>query len=131
MSRINRVAAVAAMLIAAATLRAQEYNETVTKKLTFHGGRVSIEHRFGKIEIRTHSGNVVDVKATIRASSAEIGRSISVATTDSSSGVSIITKYPEGHWTSRNGDTSYSVDYEIEMPANAPLTIRNRFGNIA
>src|SRR2546430_12343508 len=82
MSRINRVAAVAAMLIAAATLHAQEYNETVTKKMTFHGGRGSIENPLGKNENRTHSGHLVDVEATIRASGAEIGRSINRATTD-------------------------------------------------
>ena len=133
MSRINRAALVAAALFAAAAFqaRADDYTEVINKKLTFRGGKVSIEHRFGKIEVRTHGGSSVDVKATVRASDSSIGRAISVTATEGAGGISIVTHYPDTqHWSNRNGNMSYSVDYEIEMPANAPLTVRNRFGNV-
>ncbi len=48
------------------------------------------------------------------------------------SGVLVRTDYPDQNnswWGHRN--FSVSVEYTIEMPENAPLTIRNKFGKIS
>ena len=60
MSRISKAAVAAAIIIAAMTMPARadsdRYTVVVTRHLTFRGGKVSIEHRFGSINIRTHGG---------------------------------------------------------------------------
>src|SRR5690242_18972807 len=76
------------------------------KDLPFRGGRVTVDHGFGQLVVRTHTGNDVQVRATIRSSDEEIGKQIRIITSVEPGGVTICTEYPEAH--SRNGNLSYS-----------------------
>ena len=97
-----------------------------TKNFTFTGGRVSIDHGFGDLDIRTHSGNQIHVRATIRSSDAEIGRQIRIETSEGAAGLTIRTEFPEIR--RHRGHLSYSVDMTVTVPANAPVTAKNKFG---
>jgi hypothetical protein len=96
------------------------------------GRALRIEHQFGRIRVRTHARNEVQINAVIRCSAptaAEADRHIGevqIAVEESVSGVYVRTRYPS-NWP-RN--VSYNADYEILMPAAAPLDVRNRFGEI-
>src|SRR5687767_13406187 len=98
------------------------------KNFTFSGGRVSIDHGFGELTIRTHNSSQVQVRATIRSSDEEIGKEIRIIANESASGVTIRTDFPEIR--RHSGHLSYSVDMTVTMPTNAPLTAKNRFGSI-
>jgi hypothetical protein len=98
------------------------------KDFTFHGGRVSIDHAFGSLTVRTSPGSAVQVRATIRSSNEDIGKQIHIVAAENAGGVTIRTELPEiRNW---RGRLSYSVDMTVTLPANAPVTAKNRFGNI-
>lgn len=104
--------------------RGDDYMLQVKKDYTLKEGRVSIRNSFGDVRVRTHPGNVLELRAVIRASSARLGREIRVIPTQGADGISFRTEYPR---TIRNG--SFSVDYVVTIPATAPLVVENRFGN--
>ncbi len=94
--------------------------------------------RLGSITVRTHSSRDVHVLASIRVAAAShddaenFANQIQIHVEPSSSGLLVRTDYPEQNnswWNHRN--ISFSVEYEIEMPEDAPLTIRNSFGNVS
>jgi hypothetical protein len=99
------------------------------KALRYSGGKVSIEHKYGSVEVRTAGNQNVVVRATIRASDAEVARGIQILTRSATGGVTIRTDYPDSveHW---HGNLSFSVDYVITVPPKAPLVLRNRFGSV-
>ena len=136
MSRMNRKAgafAVAALMCAAMAFGEDEkdsrFELKFAKDLPYRGGKVSIDHKFGSVTIRLGESNEVDVRASIRSSDPEFGQQIRIETSSSGEGVRITTVYPTGRW-SRNHEFSYSVDYEILVPKNAPVHVMNRFGSI-
>lgn len=133
MSRINRTRGAQTFLsalllfIAPAIFAAERYEHPIHAALTWRGGKVTIDHRFGKLELRTTGGNAIDVEGTVRSSDEEFGRKIHLNVSESGGGITIRTDVPEVHWM---GSLSYSIDIEVSVPANAPLSIRNRFGSI-
>src|SRR5256885_641474 len=130
MLRINKTLIAALLLLAAPALYADRYERTFSRTQTYQGGRISIDHSMGPVTVRAGSGNDVHVHALIRASDSEIGKDISVTVSPSSaSGITIRTEYPEMHFHGHIS-LSYSVDIDVTMPANAPLTVHNRFGSV-
>src|SRR5687767_13920953 len=133
MFRLRNLRALAALLVAlsAMPLLAEDddnrFELKFAKDLAFRSGRVSIDHSFGSLAIRTHPGNEVQVRATIRSSDDEIGKQIRIITSEGAGGVSIRTDYPEIR--RHRGHLSYSVDMTVALPANAPVTAKNSFGN--
>ena len=131
MSRIHRIS-LALLLALALPLWAEDdesrFEVKYGKNFTFSGGRVSIDHGFGELNLRTHNSSQVQVRATIRSSDEDIGKEIRIVANESASGVSIRTDFPEIR--RFKGRLSYSVDMTVTMPANAPLTAKNRFGSI-
>lgn len=127
----RRALLVLCALLITGTARAEgdRYEVAFAKTLTFRGGKVTIENRFGSLTVRTEAGSKVSVRAKIRASSPEYGQRIRILTSETGDGVSVRTVYPEGRMTRTSGENSYSVDYEITVPINAPLVLRNRFGD--
>ena len=127
----------AAELQAVAANRGQEeVSKGFQKTVTLVAGQsVRIEHKFGEVRVRGESGRDVRISATIRAQagSREEAQSfadkIQIDVQQTSEGVRVRTIYPdEGrHLFGRN--TSYSVNYDIAMPSEAPLNVRNNFGN--
>src|SRR6185503_16115472 len=83
------------------------YEVKYSKDLHFGGGRVTIDHRFGDLTVRTQAGSTVSVRATIRSSDPEIGKAIRISATEEGGGVSIKTIYPSIHTQIVNGHISY------------------------
>lgn len=132
-----------ALLLAAAPAAARAGREEITRKfqksLPLQAGQaVSIAHSNGGLSVTTHRDPLVSIDATIRVSSSDregadkFAREIRIDVTQTAAGISIRTIYPEKKWSFLGvGNLSYAVDYEIVMPETAPLTVRNRFGNVA
>jgi hypothetical protein len=99
------------------------------KTLNLRGGRVTVDHRFGDLDIRTHGGSDVDVRATIRSSDADIGKQIRIVASEEGGNVSVRTVFPDIHW-HRGGHLSYSVDMSRHHPAERAVTAKNQFGSI-
>jgi hypothetical protein len=130
--QIRKILAVAAVAFAAMALHADDrFDKTFSRTVAYHGGGVTIDHRYGSVRVRAVHDNEVSVRAVIRASDADYGKQINVTVSESGSGVEVKTSYPEKsfHY-SFNGEFSYSVELEVNVPENAPLTVRNRFGSI-
>jgi DUF4097 and DUF4098 domain-containing protein YvlB len=126
MARISSTI-LALLLLAAPAAFAERYENPIHASLVWRGGKVTIDHRFGRLEVHTGSGNEVNVRGLVRSSDPEIGRQIHFNVSESGGGITVRTDVPEIHY---HGSLSYSIDIEATVPANAPLSIRNRFGSI-
>lgn len=122
----------------AASRSQQEVSKDFQKTVTLAAGQtVRIEHKFGEVRVHGESGRDVKISATIRvqASSHDEAQSfadkIQIDVQQSGEGVRIKTIYPEqeNRWFHLGRNTSYSVNYDIAMPSDAPLMVRNSFGN--
>ncbi|HYH05989.1 MAG TPA: DUF4097 family beta strand repeat-containing protein [Thermoanaerobaculia bacterium] len=91
------------------------------------GGRVTIDHGFGDLVIRTHEGNQVQVRANIRSSDDDIGKAIRIIAGESAGGVHVRTEFPEIRG---QRHLSYSVDMTVTVPSNAHVQANNEFGSI-
>src|SRR6266852_619008 len=111
MVRIGRWMAVVLLLAAAAFGNEVRYEDTMRGNVAFHGGRVTIEHKFGRVEVRTTDGSEVTARVTVRASDEELGKQIRFSISNNPDGVSIRTVYPEIHI--HGGHISYSADLEV------------------
>jgi hypothetical protein len=96
-----------------------------------------IENKFGQIRIHGESGRDVKISATIhvQADSHDQAQSyadkIRIDVEQSSQGVEVRTNYPEEsrNWFGRKR-ASYSVDYDIAVPTDARLFVKNSFGSV-
>ena len=77
------------------------YSVDVNKDLTYRGGTISLDNSFGDIVVRPGNGNTVSLRATIRSSDPEFGKTISI-TTSETGGVSIKTEVPSVHMKNMN-----------------------------
>src|SRR5438132_2893368 len=94
--RIARAGVIVALCAMSARATDQyRYTKELHATLTYSGGRVTIEHSFGGLEVRTTSGREVTVRGTVRSSDPELGNEIHFSTSNSSGGVMIRTVYPE------------------------------------
>jgi hypothetical protein len=129
--QVHKTLAVAAIAIAAASLHADDrFERTFSRTLTFRGGRVTVDHKFGSLKLRAVPGSEVSVRGTIRASDADYGRQIQIVVAEVAGGIEVRTNYPERHMRIFNGSSSQSVELEVTVPENAPVTLHNRFGSI-
>jgi DUF4097 and DUF4098 domain-containing protein YvlB len=101
------------------------------------GQSFHIENKFGEVRIRGESNREVRITATIRAQadSREQAQSyadkVQIEVEQTAAGVEVRTRYPEENhnWFGRK-NASYSVDYDIAMPADVPLSVKNSFGSV-
>ncbi len=101
------------------------------------GQSFRIENKFGEIRIHGESGRDLKISATIRtqADSREQAQSfadkVQIDVQQTAQGVEVRTHYPEENrnWFGHK-NASYSVDYEIAMPSDAPLVVKNSFGSV-
>src|SRR5688572_19353992 len=112
----------------------EEYKRDFQKSATLGGGKAfRIEHSLGDLNIRTHAGTELRIQAAIRCSARNSNEAracadrVQINVDESAFGVSVRTVYPRNE--GRN-NLSFDVDYDILMPANAPLDVRNRFGSV-
>ncbi len=128
MFRISKWIAVGLLLTTAVFAGEDRYENNLHANVTWKGGRVTIEHKFGHVDVRTNSGDAVTVRGTVRASDENLGKQIHLDVSSGSDGLSIRTVYPEVHI--HGGNISYSADLEVTIPERAPLLLKNRFGSI-
>src|SRR5260370_16246472 len=128
MFRISRWIAVGLLLTTAAYTE-DRYEKTMSGSVSYPGGKVTIEHRFGRVEVRTWNSDTVTARAIIRSSDAEWGKQIHFSVLNGPDGVTVSTTFPEGHYHGEN--RSYSVDLAVTIPQRAPLRLTNRFGTVA
>jgi hypothetical protein len=125
--------------VSAETPDRPEYERTFSKTVPLQGEkRLEIEHSMGALHVRTHKLPEVRIEARIQVSSSDesggrqFGEAIAIEVEDTPTAVRVRTKYPEKNWTFRgSGHVSYSVDYEILMPETAPLSARDKFGDVS
>lgn len=132
--------ATAPISMAAADPAQQEVSRDFQKTMTLPPGQsFRIESKFGEIRLHGESGRDLKISATIRvqANSHEEAESyaqkIQIEVEQAADGVRVRTVYPEEEkkWYIRVGkNPSYSVNYDIALPSDAPLFVRSNFGNI-
>ena len=100
---------------------------------------VSLTHKYGNVRIHGENGSEVKVSATIRVqahSQSEADRyaqQVRIDIAQDSQGIRIQTIYPSDEskfFVLRIGGPSYSVDYDIAVPRDAKLWLKNGFGNV-
>ena len=133
----------ATLLVMSATARAaspgqQQVTRDFQKTLSLPPGQsFRIENKFGEVRIHGESSREVKISATIRtqADSREQAQSfadkVQIEVQQTAQGVEVRTHYPEENrnWFGRK-NASYSVDYDIAMPSDAPLLVKNSFGGV-
>src|SRR5467141_1966128 len=125
------------------TLAANSAQEQVSrdfqKTLMLGAGQsVRVEHKFGEVRLHGESGRDVKISATIRAQASSheeaeaFAQKIQIEVLQSSEGVRVKTIYPEEErkWFHLSKSSSWSVSYDIGMPSDTPLTVRNSFGSV-
>ena len=103
------------------------------------GQSFQIDNKFGEVNIHGDSSREVKISATVRvqAGSHEEAESyaqkVQIDVQQASDGVHVRTIYPEQErqrWLHIGRNTSYSVNYDIAVPSDAQLLIRNSFGSV-
>jgi hypothetical protein len=137
------VCAVALLAVIAWPARAanpgqEQVTRDFQKTLSLGAGQsFRIENKFGDIRVHGESNRELKISATIRAQadSHEQAQSfadkVQIDVQQTAQGVEVHTNYPDGNrnwFGSKNA--SYSVDYEIAMPSDAPLIVKNSFGSV-
>jgi hypothetical protein len=113
----------------------RDFQQTVTLGA---GQSVRVEHKFGSVRLHGESGRDVKISATIRAQASSheeaesFAQKIKIEVQQTSEGVRIKTIYPddEKKWFHSSKHSSWSVSYDIGMPSDAPITVRNSFGSV-
>ena len=108
----------------------RDFQQTVTLGA---GQSVRVEHKFGSVRLHGESGREVKISATIRAQASSheeaesFAQKIKIEVQQTSEGVHIKTIYPdeEKSWFHWSKHSSWSVSYDIGMPSDAPITVRN------
>ncbi len=110
----------------------EEVKRDFAKTVALPAGRsLRVEHRHGRLSIKTHNRNETQIQAAIRCSAPTENEArscadrIQVVVQESATGVSVRTEYPQNL---RN--VSFSVECDITMPDTAPLDLRNQFGSV-
>jgi hypothetical protein len=113
----------------------RDFQQTVTLGA---GQSVRVEHKFGDVRLHGESGRAVKISATIRAQASSheeaesFAQKIKIEVQQTGEGVRIKTIYPEEEkkWFHSSRRSSWSVSYDIGMPSDAPITVRNSFGGV-
>ena len=123
---------------AAANPGQEQVTRDFQKSLPLGAGQsFRIENKFGEVRIHGGPGRELKISATIhaQADSREQAQSfadkVQIDVEQAAQGVQIRTNYPEDNrnWFGRK-NASYSVDYDVAMPADAPLFVKNSFGSV-
>src|SRR6266478_2232495 len=117
----------------------EQVTKEFQKSVTLGGGQsVHVEHKFGEVRLHGEAGREVKISATIRAQASShdeaesFAQKIKIEVQQTGEGVRIKTIYPEEEksWFRNSKHSSWSVSYDIGMPSDAPITVRNSFGGV-
>ncbi|HEY3938830.1 MAG TPA: hypothetical protein VGL97_15460 [Bryobacteraceae bacterium] len=136
---IRRISVVSLGLTLTLSLFARdEYTRSFDKTLAVRSGeRIVLEHKLGDIVIHTHPQQEATIHAVIRVSASDSGQAKQFADrveilVEPASELSIRTRYPD---TPRSffgmQNISFSVHYDLTVPENSPLEVRNAFGSVS
>ena len=123
----------------AATASQEQASRDFQQTVTLGAGQsVHVEHKFGSVRLHGESGRDVKISATIRAQASSheeaesVAQKIKIEVQQTGEGVRIKTIYPEDEkrWIHSSRRSSWSVSYDIGMPSDAPITVRNSFGGV-
>ena len=118
----------------------EEYTRNFDKSLNLRQAQsLRVEHTLGDIDIHTHPQQdltihaEIHVSATDRTKAEQFANEVQIVTESSSPEFVIRTRYPEsGNRSFAGGNAlSYSVRYELTVPENTPLTVRDAFGSVS
>lgn len=137
---MSRKISILFLALAFSAFAREEYRRTFDKTVPVRAGeRVSIEHRFGDVFVRTHAQSEVVIHADIRAVGSDTDEAktfadrVEIVVDPSASELFIRTRYPDGqnrsHFHGHN--TSYSVRYDVTIPESSPLEVRDSFGAVS
>jgi len=137
------VFALALCLFAKPVLASNPAQSTATrnfeKTLTLGANQTfAMEHKFGEVRIHGENAREVKISAIIRVQASTQGEAdhnveqIKIEVSQDGDGIKVRTVYPDEHnWYIRVGKgPSYCVDYDIAVPGDAKLWLRNNFGNV-
>jgi hypothetical protein len=125
--------------LAAGSNAQDEVTRNFDKTLTLGAGQsVRIEHKFGEVKVHGESGREVKISAVIRAQASSheeaesFAQKIQIEVQQTGEGISVRTIYPpeENKWFHISKHSSWSVSYDIAIPSDAPLNIRNSYGTV-
>src|SRR5258708_616315 len=128
-----------ARLTPAATAAQDQVSRDFQQTVTLGAGQsVRVEHKFGSVKLHGESGRDVKISAIIRAQASSheeaesFAQKIKIEVQQTSEGVRIKTIYPEEEksWFRNSKHSSWSVSYDIGMPSDAPIAVRNSFGSV-
>ncbi len=112
-----------------------EKKKIITKNYKVNSSeKLNIENQFGKVSVETWDKNEIDVEITIKVNSKSESKSLEllndIKINENTAGAAIYLKtvFPNNIYNS--GKQSMNVDYLIKMPANTPLNLLNKFGNV-
>jgi len=100
---------------------------------------VSVDHKYGEVRIHAEGGRDVRISATIRAqahseeAANKFAEQVKIEVSQDGQGIKVRTVYPDdgsGLFKIRVGGPSYSVDYDVAVPSDAKLWVKNGFGNV-
>src|SRR5205807_3688085 len=123
----------------AATAAQEQVSRDFQQTVTLGAGQsVRVEHKFGSVRLHGESGREVKISATIRAQASSheeaesFAQKIKIEVQQTGEGVRIKTIYPEEEkrWFHSSKNSSWSVSYDVGMPSDAPITVRNSFGGV-
>jgi hypothetical protein len=115
----------------------EEFTRNFDKTLSLRPGEaVLLEHKLGNIAIHTHSSQEIVIHAQIRVSAPDTAQAREFAgrveiLLEPAASLAIRTRYPErpeSMFGSHN--ISFSVHYDVTLPENSPLEVRNAFGSV-
>jgi hypothetical protein len=130
--------AVAATPARGASPGQEQVTRDFQKTLSLPAGQsFRIENKFGEVRIHGESSREIKISASIRAQgdsrqqAQSFADKIEIEIQQTVQGVEVRTRYPEDNrnWFGRK-NVSYSVDYEIGVPSDAPLLVKNSFGGV-
>lgn len=127
----------------------KDFKKTIKKEFNISkDGSVSIDNRYGEVNIIPDNGSEVVIEVTITVDKGSEDRAqeffekINIEFSNSNSRVSAETQMGNSsnssswtkwlnpkNWNSNNSD--YSIDYEVRMPSTCKLSLSNKYGNIS
>jgi len=129
MLRTSKWITAAMILCAASAVADDRFEKTSNATVSYEGGTVRIDHRYGKVTVHTGSDKQVVARAVVRSSDKELGQNIVFHVNNGPRGVDIRTSFPSVHYHGTD-DMSYAADIDVAIPERAPLEVTSRFGSI-
>ncbi len=118
----------------------REYSKEIKKDFRYYGSEmVSLENQFGKVSVETWQKNHVKiaieikVKAENESKAQKIFDRIKIQFMDSNDligAITLINKEEKSWWDWSNENTDFEINYAVFMPADANLSVNNKYGDV-